>query len=81
MGSHEVSIQDAAKELGRSLVGRVPHVVSVTLRRAEANTRTLDLCVDVDSDSGDSEGKIPRNFKGHKVRICRVDTPRFARTA
>jgi hypothetical protein len=78
MGSRKVSIEQAAKELGRSLVGRVPHVVSVTIRR-NSRLREVDLCVDIDSDlAGDSQ--IPSNFKGYTVHIHRVGTPRFGRT-
>jgi hypothetical protein len=79
MGSHKVSMEQAAKELGRSLVGRVPHVVSVTIRR-NSQLREVDLCVDIDSDLANADGQIPSNFKGYTVHIHRVGTPRFART-
>jgi hypothetical protein len=75
----KVSIEQAAKELGRSLVGRVPHVVSVTIRR-NSKVGEVDLCVDIDSDLANADGRIPSKFKGYTVHIHQVGTPRFART-
>jgi hypothetical protein len=69
-------IQHAAKLLGRSLAGQVPHVVGVSLRRSNPNEPKLDLYVDVDSEG--AAAHIPRTFQGYKIHIRRVGTPQFA---
>ncbi len=76
--SNAVSIEQAAKLLGRNLCGRVPHVVGVSLRRSDPNVAELDLYVDIDSDEAARD--IPATFLGHTVHVRLVGTPRFAAT-
>lgn len=70
------SIEQAAKLLGRSLCGSLPHVVGVSLLRRDSNTTALDLYVDIDSE--EVARLVPREFLGYTVRVRRVGIPVFA---
>ena len=74
--SNTVNIEQAARLLGRSLCGRVPHIVGVSLRRSDPNVPKLDLYVDIDSDQ--AAKSVPPTFLGYDVYVRLVGTPRFA---
>src|SRR5215475_7342964 len=71
----DISIEEAAKRLGRHLCGRVPHVVGVSLRRRDPNKIALDLYVDIDAP--EAAIHIPASFHGYEVHVRLGGTPRF----
>lgn len=73
-----VPIEDAARHLGRKLVGRVPHVVGVCLRRGNKRSRELQLFVEVDIKATKIPEVIPNEFEGHVVHIRRIPFPRMS---
>lgn len=68
-----MNIHAAARELGRGLCGRVPHVVGVSIRRSDPDVPELVLFVDIDA--SEAEPYIPRVFEGHEVRVRLVAAP------
>ena len=71
-------LRDAARALARELGPVVPHVVGVWVRRIPGGS-TLGIVVDIDAES--ARRRVPRRFRGHRIQVRLVDTPRFASTA
>ena len=69
-------ISSVAKELGYELVGIIPHVVGVSLKRREPWVPKLDIFVDIDSEV--ARTSVPHRFMGHNIYVRLVGTPEFA---
>ena len=78
-----VSIEEAAKLLGRKRCGKVPHVVGTSVRRPP-KIPGLFLCIDVDSDAPEVEVNIDAEigsstFEGYGFFLHLTGTPKFGK--
>lgn len=75
VGTVTNDINSIAKELGYQLLGVVPHVVGVSLRRREPFAPPLEIVVDIDSEQ--ARNSVPSIFKGHDIQVRLVGAPEF----
>ena len=65
----KLDISQAAKLLGRKLVGSTPGVHGVSTRRKDPNVPELYLSVDIDTDKVAVLKKIPSTWYGYDVHF------------
>lgn len=83
-----IDIHEAARMLGRTLCGKVPHVIGTSLRRKTQEATEIKLCVDINSDAiPDIETVIAgilqetgkrSHFHGYELHLHVGGNPQFA---
>lgn len=69
-------LKKIAYELDAAIATKLHHLVGVCVERDKKNPNKFNIIVDIDEES--VKDLVPKSFKGQKIGVRIVDTPRFA---